>query len=86
MTTRSCVDDAGTLWEIFEVLPSGKGRAMERVPVEFRGGWLCFQSGTERRRLAPIPTGWEEWEDKKLLAASEHGLRTPRRTPPGMRV
>jgi hypothetical protein len=22
-------------------------------------GWLCFESGSEKRRLAPIPSGWE---------------------------
>jgi hypothetical protein len=34
----------------------------------FEGGWLRFESGDERRRLAPIPLGWE--------GAPEHALRT----------
>jgi hypothetical protein len=25
-----------------------------------KGGWLTFESATSRRRLAPIPPGWEE--------------------------
>jgi hypothetical protein len=30
------------------------------VPNEYSGGWLCFESEGEKRRLAPIPPGWEE--------------------------
>jgi len=42
----------------------------ERVLVEpeFRKGWLAFQSGTEWRRLAPIPDSWESLTDTALLA------------------
>jgi len=25
----------------------------------FANGWLCFESSQQKRRLAPIPTGWE---------------------------
>jgi hypothetical protein len=25
----------------------------------FADGWLCFESPSEKRRLAPIPAGWE---------------------------
>jgi hypothetical protein len=85
MTTRNLIDSSGTIWEVFEVYP-GEKRTADRVPAAFREGWLCFQSFTERRRLAPIPKGWEEWDDATLIAASLKGLKTPRRTPPGMRV
>ena len=34
----------------------------------FEAGWLTFESDEERRRLAPIPLGWE--------GAPEHALRT----------
>ena len=30
------------------------------VASEFSGGWLCFESEGEKRRLAPIPEGWDE--------------------------
>jgi hypothetical protein len=45
-------------------------KAEPRVVVEpeFRGGWLAFQSGTEWRRLAPIPDRWENLPDDELLA------------------
>jgi len=40
-----------------------------RVTVEpqYRNGWLAFQSGSEWRRLAPIPEGWESIADRDLL-------------------
>jgi hypothetical protein len=30
------------------------------VASEFSQGWLCFESEGEKRRLAPVPPGWEE--------------------------
>jgi hypothetical protein len=85
MTMRSCTDRAGVRWEIFEVHPAA-GRGSDRMPEAFRLGWLCFQSPTERRRLAPVPSGWQRWEEGALLAALEHGHRSPRRTPPELRL
>jgi hypothetical protein len=40
-----------------------------RVTVEpqYRKGWLAFQSGTEWRRLAPIPEGWASMSVRDLL-------------------
>lgn len=31
-------------------------------------GWLCFQHGDERRRLAPIPDDWKQCEEAQLQA------------------
>ena len=30
------------------------------------GGWLSFESAGKRRRLSPIPPGWEELSDAEL--------------------
>ena len=38
------------------------------VDPEFRDGWLAFQSGSEWRRVAPIPDGWDALPDHELLA------------------
>jgi hypothetical protein len=37
-----------------------------RVPVVPEEGWLVFESGSERRRLMPIPFGWEVRSDSDL--------------------
>jgi len=30
------------------------------VASEFSNGWLCFESEGEKKRLAPVPEGWQE--------------------------
>ena len=30
------------------------------VASEYSKGWLCFESEGEKRRLAPVPEGWDE--------------------------
>jgi len=30
------------------------------VASEYSDGWLCFESEGEKRRLAPVPNGWDE--------------------------
>jgi hypothetical protein len=38
------------------------------VPSALQQGWLAFQTGNERRRLAPIPRNWTTLDDDALLA------------------
>jgi hypothetical protein len=50
-------------------------------------GWLVFESGSERRRLMPIPPGWEIRSDADLerlcgRAMSVAGQRLPGEQPP----
>jgi hypothetical protein len=37
------------------------------VPDKLQRGWLAFQSGRERRRLAPIPADWNEMTASELV-------------------
>jgi hypothetical protein len=50
--------------------PERRVRHERRVGVSapLRDGWLAFLSGDERRRLAPIPHGWEDDSDVQLAA------------------
>ena len=50
---------------------SGKERrkvAKARNPVaeEFTSGWLCFETAGEKRRLAPVPEGWDRADDETI--------------------
>jgi hypothetical protein len=47
------------------------------IVVHHPEGWLTFQAGTARRRLSPIPDGWDEGSDADLahLLASAEAAR-----------
>jgi hypothetical protein len=70
------------VWEVVptaverRIAKASRARATERrrvqetrvvVPEQLQKGWLAFQSGKERRRLAPIPREWEEMTGEELL-------------------
>ena len=46
-----------------------------RVPSALEGGWLAFQAGRERRRLAPIPANWISLADEQLVRLLERANR-----------
>ena len=71
---RGFTDSTGVEWRVWEVLPNrASDQAYAGTPsrsslkdTAFANGWLCFESADEKRRLAPIPTGWE-FRDTKVL-------------------
>ena len=64
---RGFTDSTGVEWRVWEVIPSRaaigtSSRAQSRTSLNstpYANGWLCFESEIEKRRLAPIPDGWE---------------------------
>jgi len=64
MAHRTFKDAEGRDWEVWDVVPSKwVGRTLD-------GGWLAFQSGTDRRRLNLLPLYWAtapETELRELL-------------------
>jgi hypothetical protein len=36
------------------------------VAAEFAYGWLCFETAGEKRRLAPVPEGWDTADDETI--------------------
>ena len=58
----------------YPALEPGDGGRLERrevrllIPSALQQGWLAFQSGNERRRLAPIPENWTALDDGALVA------------------
>lgn len=41
-------------------------RARDPFAPESHSGWLVFESPEERRRLSPIPAGWDRLNDREL--------------------
>ncbi len=38
----------------------------EPIAAEFAYGWLCFETVSEKRRLAPVPEAWERADDETI--------------------
>jgi hypothetical protein len=38
------------------------------LPEGYRSGWLCFESPTEKRRLTPLPSGWQSLTIEQLAS------------------
>ena len=64
MTARVFEDSTGARWDVYEVRRSSQ-KALA-VSAGLERGWLAFGSGTEKRRLAPIPENWESVDDVEL--------------------
>lgn len=48
------------------------------LPRQILGGWLAFQSKHERRRVIPVPDGWEDLTDRELQALLAHSKLSSR--------
>lgn len=73
-------DVAGTRWEAFAVYPSAETQSRARLPDPYRNGWLAFECEREKRRLSPIPEGWQSRSYEELLELCERAERVRRRT------
>jgi hypothetical protein len=49
-------------WRVWSTTPQAGAVYRESL----RAGWLTFESATIRKRLAPIPPGWEEATAERL--------------------
>jgi hypothetical protein len=65
MPHREITDLFGAVWTVWRVDPPASRVA---VPAALRAGWLAFQYGGERRRLAPVADDWAMRSDEELLA------------------
>ena len=52
-----------------------------RLRPEYVDGWLAFESRGEKRRLAPVPRGWEQLDERDLerLCDAAVSVGRPRR-------
>ena len=78
---RQIRDDAGIEWMVYEVNPAaGVWRSIESLPEGYRNGWLCFESPTEKRRLTPLPQGWQDLPIDQLAILLGSASLVPRAT------
>lgn len=57
-------DRAGRLWRVWYTMAAAEVATL--LPDEWKGGWLTFESGDEKRRLAPVPEGWDRLRPERL--------------------
>jgi hypothetical protein len=62
MPIREFKDLTGTAWRVWNTTPRADAVYDERL----RSGWLTFESARTRKRLAPIPRGWEKAPPDRL--------------------
>jgi hypothetical protein len=84
MAHRKLTDLVGREWDVWEVNPTAIDQGMpdsgvqRRVSERLQKGWLAFQCPHEKRRLSPIPPGWNELTDADLLALLERATKAAR--------
>jgi hypothetical protein len=76
---REFRDDAGTIWQVWETVPGGARAWSLSDDDPLRRGWLTFQAGAARRRLAPYPADWESLPDERLDALRRQAAPVPSR-------
>jgi hypothetical protein len=77
-THRFVTDESGVKWDVYAVYP--EARLSSKLRGAFQQGWLCFDSGPEKRRLSPIPDNWQKFDSaqlERLFVAAERAR--PRR-------
>jgi hypothetical protein len=60
---RDFMDADGVTWRVWSTVPTVATTERSRVEA-----WLTFESGGMRRRLSPIPEGWEYASTSALAA------------------
>jgi hypothetical protein len=85
---RVVVDGRGVQWDVFAVHPEARFAVPTKLRGTFPAGWLCFDSGAEKRRLSPIPGDWQTMADRQLAdlagqAEAASSRRSRPRTEPG---
>ena len=70
MAVRTFESPDGTAWTAWEVIP---GQVSEfrssfgsHLPRQMAEGWLCFDCGSEKRRLYPPPSDWASRTEAEL--------------------
>ena len=70
MGVRTFESPDGATWSVWEVIPGQiselRSRFGSHLPGDLADGWLCFDCGSEKRRLAPLPPGWHESAEEDL--------------------
>ena len=65
---------------------SDRRRKQFTLTPGMEGGWLCFESSGEKRRLAPVPGDWESCDEASLANYLSTATPVSRRVIDGART
>ena len=68
---KEFTDAKGVRWRVWDVNPTVHervSRRFKRTSLNIPEAWLCFESSDVRRRLWPVPSGWDAFDDDGLCA------------------
>ena len=73
MAVREFTDNRGREWRAWDVAPESLDARIkdeDYLASLYYTGWVAFETktGSEKRRLFPIPQGWSELPDRELEA------------------
>lgn len=72
-------DREWTVWDVFPTFDARVRMSGEAADLLVQG-WLVFECDLEKRRLGPIPDGWDELPDEDLARLLESATPVARRT------
>lgn len=58
-------DREGKQWRVWYTRPR-LAEVLSSLPPDWKDGWLTFESDGDKRRLAPVPRGWEDFSPARL--------------------
>ena len=81
MAVRDFVDANGVAWKVWPVTPETlhPKTASEDYLGDYEAGWLCFESVSERRRLAGFPEDWDQLSEAELCSLLDTAAVVPER-------
>lgn len=83
---REFLDQNGREWIVYAVNDSPTEGATRRyLPDAYQRGWLVFESGERKMRLAPVPGGWADLRDEELCSLLAAARPTTPTLPEGHR-
>jgi hypothetical protein len=71
-------DREWTVWDVFPTFDA-RMRMSGEAADQLVQGWLVFECDVEKRRLGPIPDGWDALPDADLALLLESAAPVPRR-------
>src|ERR671937_397484 len=84
MAVREFTDSKGRHWRVWEVTPEAinpRTKEEDYLAALYYTGWIVFETREEddKRRLYPVPKGWNELPEAELEVLLQKAERVPQR-------